>query len=106
MGREVTAQTNNSRILVVDDDKKTVASIKLYLEHAGYQVSVAHDGRQAVAESRSKPPDLLLLDLMLPEISGVDVCRIVRAESSVPIIMLDVASYRGGQVTRSRFGCG
>jgi DNA-binding response OmpR family regulator len=76
------------RILVVDDDRKTVASIKLYLEHAGYQVSVAHDGRQAVAEARSKPPDLLLLDLMLPEIGGVDVCRIMRAESAVPIIML------------------
>lgn len=75
-------------ILVVDDDKKTVASIKLYLEHDGYQVAVAYDGRQAVANARVQRPDLVVLDLMLPEISGVDVCRTLRAESSIPIIML------------------
>ena len=75
-------------ILVVDDDKKTVASIKLYLEHGGYQVAVAYDGRQALADARSHRPDLVVLDLMLPEISGVDVCRKLRSESGIPIIML------------------
>jgi DNA-binding response OmpR family regulator len=60
-------------ILVVDDDRKTVASIKLYLEHDGYQVAVAYDGSQALAEARTNPPALLVLDLMLPVISGVEV---------------------------------
>jgi DNA-binding response OmpR family regulator len=75
-------------ILVVDDDRKTVASIKLYLEHDGYPVAVAYDGSQALVEARANPPALLVLDLMLPVISGVEVCRILRAESEVPIIML------------------
>jgi DNA-binding response OmpR family regulator len=75
-------------VLVVDDDKKTVASIKLYLEHDGYQVAVAYDGRQALADARLQRPDLVVLDLMLPEISGIDVCRKLRDESSIPIIML------------------
>lgn len=81
-------RAKDCRILVVDDDKKTVASIKLYLEHDGYQVAVAYDGRQALAEARATRPDLLVLDLMLPEVSGVEVCRRLRAESGVPIIML------------------
>jgi len=76
------------RILVVDDDTKTVASIKLYLEHAGYDVAVAYDGLQALSEARARKPDLLVLDLMLPQLSGVEVCRALRAESKVPIIML------------------
>jgi len=84
----VSTPAKNCCILVVDDDKKTVASIKLYLEHDGYQVAVAYDGRQALANARLRQPDLIVLDLMLPEISGVDVCRKLRADSSVPIIML------------------
>jgi DNA-binding response OmpR family regulator len=76
------------RILVIDDDKKTVASIKLYLEHDGYEVAAAYDGQQALAEARMKQPDLLVLDLMLPQVSGLDVCRMLRAESQIPIIML------------------
>lgn len=76
------------RILVVDDDVKTVASIKLYLEHQGYEVIDASDGRQALSEAKTQKPDLIVLDLMLPEISGIEVCRRLRAESAVPIIML------------------
>ena len=75
-------------ILVVDDDKKTVASIKLYLEHDGYRVAVAYDGRQALAGAPLQRPDLIVLDLMLPEIGGVEVCRTLRSESGIPIIML------------------
>ena len=84
----MTARPKAHRVLVVDDDRKTVGSIKLYLEHDGYDVTAVYDGRAALAEARSKQPDLLLLDLMLPEISGIEVCRILRAESAVPIIML------------------
>jgi DNA-binding response OmpR family regulator len=76
------------KVLVVDDDKKTVGTIKLYLENAGYEVSLAHDGRHALQLARTAPPDLVVLDLMLPLIAGMDVCRMLRAESDVPIIML------------------
>ena len=76
------------RILVVDDDPKTAELIKLYLEKDGYQVLVAYDGRQALELARQRRPDLIVLDLMLPKIDGLDICRIVRAESQTPIIML------------------
>ena len=78
----------NRKILVVDDDKKTVDLIRLYLEKDGYGVLAAYDGRQALELARQKRPDLIVLDLMLPEVDGVDVCRILRAESKIPIIML------------------
>ena len=78
----------NRKILVVDDDRKTVNLIKLYLEKDGYRVLTAHDGRQALELTRQRRPDLIVLDLMLPQMDGLDVCRILRAESKVPIIML------------------
>jgi len=78
----------NRKILVVDDDHKTADLIKLYLEKDGYQVLTAHDGRQALELARQRRPDLIVLDLMLPKIDGLDICRIVRAESQTPIIML------------------
>jgi len=75
-------------ILVVDDDKKTVDLIRLYLEKDGYRVLTAYDGRQALDISRRREPGLIILDLMLPRVDGLDVCRILRSESKVPIIML------------------
>jgi CheY-like chemotaxis protein len=71
-------------ILVVEDDKKTVATIKLYLENVGFVVAVAHDGGHALELARAALPDLIVLDLMLPRVAGFDLCR--RAESEVPII--------------------
>src|SRR6266487_3634547 len=76
------------KILVVDDDKKTVELIRLYLERDGYKVLAAHDGNEAVNLARRSNPDLGVLDLMLPVLDGLDVCRLLRAESKVPIIML------------------
>ena len=76
------------KILVVDDEKKIVDILKAYLERDGYQVSTAYDGRSALELARSNSPDLIILDLMLPEVSGWDVCRELRKESDVPIIML------------------
>jgi DNA-binding response OmpR family regulator len=75
-------------ILVVDDDRKTVDLIRLYLEKDGYRVLTAYDGRQALDLSRRRQPGLIILDLMLPRVDGLDVCRILRSESKVPIIML------------------
>lgn len=76
------------KILVVDDEKKIVDIVKAYLEREGYQVMVAYEGKSALELARKRFPDLIVLDLMLPEISGWDICRILRKESEVPIIML------------------
>ena len=76
------------KILVVDDQRKIVDIVKAYLEREGYKVIVAYDGRSALELARKQSPELIILDLMLPEISGWDVCRALRKESEVPIIML------------------
>jgi DNA-binding response OmpR family regulator len=76
-------------VLVVDDDRKTVDLVKLYLEHAGYSVRVAHDGRQAIQVARAGRPDLVVLDLMLPQLDGLDVCHALFEEfGRLPVIML------------------
>ena len=76
------------RILVVDDEKEIVKLLKAYLERAGYQVVTADDGRLALAKFRAEHPDLMILDLMLPGLDGIEVCKAVRRESDIPIIML------------------
>lgn len=76
------------RVLVVDDDVKTVELVKLYLNRDGYEVLTAYDGIEALHLARESSPDLIVLDLMLPDIDGLEVCRILRYESDVPIIML------------------
>jgi len=76
------------KILVVDDEWKIVELVRLYLEKDGYRVLVAYDGLKALELARQKRPDLILLDLMLPGMDGLDVCRILQTESEVPIIML------------------
>lgn len=76
------------RVLVVDDDVKTVELVKLYLNRDGYRVMTAYDGIEALRLAREGRPDLIVLDLMLPGMSGLEVCRILRDESDVPIIML------------------
>jgi two-component system OmpR family response regulator len=78
----------HKKILVADDEKKIVDIVKAYLERDGYKVIVAYDGRLALHMARSESPDLIVLDLMLPEVSGWDVCRTLRTESNMPIIML------------------
>ena len=75
-------------VLVVDDDTKTAATIRLYLENAGFSVTLAYDGRSALERALASPPDLIVLDLMLPLMSGTDLCSRLRANSEVPIIML------------------
>jgi two-component system alkaline phosphatase synthesis response regulator PhoP len=76
------------RVLVVDDDVKTVELVKLYLNRDGYRVITAYDGVEALRLAREGHPDLIVLDLMLPGIDGLEVCHTLRTESDVPIIML------------------
>lgn len=77
-----------SRILVVDDDLALAEMIGIVLRAEGYEPSFCSDGAAALAAFRSSEPDLVLLDLMLPGMDGIDVCTHLRAESGVPIIML------------------
>jgi DNA-binding response OmpR family regulator len=83
---------SEGRVLVVDDEKKIVESCRLYLEHAGYEVVSAYNGEQALAEARESRPDLIVLDLMLPRVDGLEVCRRLRMDSQVPILMLTARS--------------
>jgi DNA-binding response OmpR family regulator len=78
----------NERILVADDEPKIVKLARDYLERSGFTVLTAGDGRTALAMARREKPDLIVLDLSLPELDGLDVCRSLRRESDVPIIML------------------
>jgi DNA-binding response OmpR family regulator len=79
-------------ILVVDDDVKIVRLVRTYLEREGFAVTSAHTGREALAAFREQPPALIVLDLMLPEMDGIAVCRQVRATSDVPVLMLSARS--------------
>ena len=78
----------NYKILVVDDDKKTVELIRLSLKNEHFETLEAYDGIEALALTRSEAPDLIILDWLLPHIGGLDLCRIIRAESTIPVILL------------------
>ncbi len=78
----------NKKILVVDDDVKTVDLVKMYLERDGHAVLTAYDGLSALQTFREHQPDLIVLDVMLPGMDGVTICRTLRAKSEVPVIML------------------
>lgn len=75
-------------ILVVDDEKRIVEIVRAYLEREGYRVTAAYEGETALETARREHPDLIVLDLMLPGVSGWDICRALRKDSDVPIIML------------------
>ncbi len=76
------------KILVVDDEKKLVEVVRSYLEHEGYEVYAAYDGQQALSLFEKVEPSFVILDLMLPDVSGEEICMIIRKQSRVPIIML------------------
>jgi two-component system, OmpR family, alkaline phosphatase synthesis response regulator PhoP len=76
------------KVLIVDDDTKTVELVELYLKRDGYKVLTAYTGTDALKTARESRPDLIVLDLMLPGMNGLDVCETLRKESDVPIIML------------------
>jgi len=76
------------RILIVDDERKLVQGLVGYFRQAGFETLTAYDGRAALDSARRDHPDLIVLDLMLPELDGIEVCRQIRRSSDVPIIML------------------
>jgi two-component system alkaline phosphatase synthesis response regulator PhoP len=76
------------KILVIDDEPKIVEICQDYLEAAGFEVTSAEDGLRGLAAARHEKPDLIVLDLMLPGMDGLDLCRQIRKESNVPVIML------------------
>ena len=75
-------------VLIIEDDARIASWVKVYFERAGFSTEVAHDGESGLALARNLAPGLIILDLMLPRLDGVELCRILRRESGVPIIML------------------
>jgi two-component system, OmpR family, response regulator RegX3 len=92
------------RILIVEDEESLADSVRYNLEREGYSVATARDGRSAIEIFRSSQPALVILDLMLPELSGLDVCRAIRAESEVPIIMVTAKDSEADKVTGLELG--
>jgi DNA-binding response OmpR family regulator len=91
-------------ILLVEDDELIVDSVRYGLEHEGYRVFTAPDGGAGLALARSSRPDLVLLDIMLPYMDGFQVCRTLRGESNVPIIMLTARSAETDKVLGLELG--
>ncbi|MBL7164577.1 MAG: response regulator transcription factor [Anaerolineales bacterium] len=94
----------NETILVVDDEPKIVKLARDYLEKSGFRVISAGDGNTALSVARRDKPDLIVLDLMLPGMDGLDVCRALRRESDVPIIMLTARSEESDQLVGLELG--
>jgi len=96
------------RVLIVDDDPKVCETLDRYLAHAGYVTATALDGAKALEVARSFAPDLVVLDLMLPRVDGLGVCRMLRATSlplsTVPIIMLTAKSTERDKLTGLELG--
>ena len=84
-------------ILICDDDPVVHESLGLYLSSEGYEHQSAYDGQQALEMVESLHPDMVVLDLMMPRMSGIDVCRTIRQTSSIPIIML---TAKGEEIDR------
>lgn len=102
--RSTLAADGHGRILVVEDEASLADSIRYNLEREGYAVDIAGDGRRALERFRSRSPDLVILDLMLPEVTGLDVCRAIRAESTVPVIMLTAKDSEADKVAGLELG--
>ena len=93
-----------ARVLVVEDEAALADTIAYTLRQEGIEVALAADGEEALERFRSAPPSLVLLDLMLPKLSGLDVCRRIRAESTVPIVMLTAKDSEADKVTGLELG--
>jgi two-component system alkaline phosphatase synthesis response regulator PhoP len=94
------------RVLVVDDEPDFVAVVKAYLEKAGFQVEAAYDGVQGLEKVRANPPDAIVLDVMMPEKDGYEVCRELKQDSAykdIPIVLLTAVGSKVSSTTYSHF---
>ena len=89
----------NGTVLVIEDDRRIANWVQVYFERAGFSAEVAHDGESGLELARSLYPDLVVLDLTLPRLDGVELCRILRRESDVPIIMLTAREAYAERIT-------
>ena len=96
--------TESVRILVVEDEVSLADTVRYNLEREGYLVSLATDGRSALERFRAEPPALVILDLMLPEVSGLDLCRTIRSGSDVPIIIVTAKDSEADKVAGLELG--
>jgi DNA-binding response OmpR family regulator len=91
-------------ILVVDDEPSIGEVVSIYLQRAGYQVIVARDGQAALEALDRQPPDLVVLDLMLPKVDGLEIARRLRAQGDTPIIMLTAKREESDRITGLEMG--
>ena len=91
-------------VLIAEDDRNIAELLQMYLEKEGYAVTVANDGGQGLAKFRAIKPDLVLLDVMMPVMDGWSVCKAIRAESQVPIIMLTAKGETDDKVSGLKAG--
>src|ERR687891_2511095 len=96
--------TESQTVLLVEDEPSLAETVRYNLEREGLNVVVAEDGREGLVEFKTNRPDLVLLDLMLPGMSGLDLCKTIRAESSVPIIMLTAKDTESDKVVGLEIG--
>lgn len=92
------------RILIVDDEKEIVKTVRAYLNNEGFKTYAAYDGEQALRAWEEKQPDLIVLDLMLPKLSGIDVTKEIRKKSNVPIIMLTAKAAESDRIVGLELG--
>lgn len=95
------------KILIIEDDTDIIALLKFNLEEEGYKVSIAEDGEEGLKKARTEKPALILLDLMLPKMTGLDVCRILKGDkgtNSIPIVMLTAKSEEVDRVVGFELG--
>ncbi len=97
-------RTGSSRVLIVEDEPTLADTVRYALEREGFSCRVARDGRSGLEDFRRERPDLVLLDLMLPEISGVDVCRAIRSEGPTPVIIVSARETETDKVLALELG--
>jgi DNA-binding response OmpR family regulator len=100
----MTIQNIKRRILIVDDEERMVRFIRLNLEHDGFEVEEAFNGRQALDKLRQTLPDLIILDVMMPDLSGFEVLRMIRESNDVPVIMLTAKAEEDDRVNGLELG--
>lgn len=94
--------SRRARVLIVDDEPNIVLSLEFLLQREGYEVAVARDGAQALATAAAAPPDLVILDLMLPDVDGFEICRMLRESRPAGELAIVLLTARGRDAERQR----